>query len=209
MHNKLLKILNLAIRPKALILISISFLSLNAQAVVIIEPYIGYGQTQVKGADRDDYHGKQSGMVFGERAGARIGKYFILADLFACTGTFSPQDKSQKRDATTSSVYLVGGINNSRYPLRFWLGMSPLSALVIEYDGDDGDGVIFKGQGIKLGVGYDPFDFASFNLEIFYHRYKTSREKINKNDYGERSLNRNITSTGIAISTSIPIQFGN
>lgn len=146
---------------KKFIVLSVALMSLfyytkNAQADLLIEPYIGYHATGESKSDTDGIDGKDlKGNAFGGRLGYQnLG--FMLGLNFQ-QGALDVEDISKDLEYTTYGAFI--GFN---FPvlLRVW------GEYVFSGSGELGDVDIDTVGGYRLGVGFTALPFVSINLEM-------------------------------------------
>lgn len=121
----------------------------------VIEPYMGY---QLGSYSKESEASKE---LSGFGLGARI-VYFSY-------GIFGGLDihhsslkllNSSNNDLTQNQIGITGGFAFAIIPIRAWMTYVPSDSLKLETGGTYG------GDGVKLGIGFDPIPLLSFNLEF-------------------------------------------
>jgi hypothetical protein len=145
---------------KVLVILAI-FVSTNAFAGILLEPYLGYASGKVTQSGQTDI--KVTGMGYGARLGYALPLIFIAAD-YSMQKTSAKQGSNPSIDADVSDIGLVVGAN---LPIiRLWAGYDFKSKV------DMGSNGYMTGKGMKVGVGYKlPAIPVSFNFEYIMDNY--------------------------------------
>lgn len=142
------------------------FMSLNASAGLLVEPYLGYrfGSGEDSNTPKSEY--SYSSPLLGARLGYQFLGLMAGIDYSMGLGAFELEEKGStpsKHDFTESSFGLFVGYD---FPilLRAWATYYLSNTLKGDSTAVDGDK--YKGNGYGLGVGFTGLPFVSLNLEL-------------------------------------------
>lgn len=170
--------------------------SQSAHAFLYLEPYVGYEQSTVKShikgtapapinafdlEDGDSLHGG----VFGGRAGLSF--LLLAAGVDYSMGTLSDTD-----------VKDLGAFVQVTLPLGIKFGATYIIASELKGE-DDGVSTVFKGSGLKLGIGYSFLPFIRMNLDYINATYDEATSS------GVTFTSVDVKRSGGMLSLSIPI----
>lgn len=165
--------------------LALGFAIPQAQAGVLLEPYLGYHM----GKDKDAVDTDTNGMVFGGRVGySQLG---FAAGLDIMQGAWTHKSKPSV-DTTPSDMGLFVAYE---FPvlLRAYAVYNLQSNLGIKFaNGND----TYKGNGFKIGVGITTLPFVAVNLE-----YRTST--FTKNNTG--AMNPSYKQDTYGLTVSLPL----
>lgn len=168
---------------KKLFVILSLLVATNANAGILLEPYVGYQIGQLK--DSADNKPDVTGMGYGARVGFTLPLVFFAFDYSAAALDYEYQ--STKLDADYTAMAAVVGVS---LPLiRLWAGYNFSAEL-------DVDGDTYKGAGMKAGLGFKlPVLPISLNAEYII------------NDYDEKDpgTTQGVDHTGVFVSISAPL----
>lgn len=176
-----------------LVLVSSGFTQ-TATAGVMLEPYVGYasGKMGDKSTGQDD--GK--GMYYGARAAYNMMGLFIGGEY---QGAKISLEGNPKKD---SSVTDLGAVVGYEFPilLRFYGTYFFSSEAKVTFSPE----ITFKGNAMKLGVGYTAFPLVAFNVEYYQSTY-------NKASNGSQSITLTgediVKSSLVMLNVSFPFTF--
>lgn len=131
---------------KFLIALILGF-TVNANAGLLLEPYLGYNSTEIDIAGADD----ATGLMIGARVGMTIlSTVFIAVD-------YSTGDMSWDTDGDMTRLGVTVGADIPVAPLRAWVGY-------YQSKFEPGNSK-FEGDGMKLGLGLTMLPIIDINLE--------------------------------------------
>lgn len=147
---------------KKLAVILALFMSVNASAGLLLEPYVGYALGKRENADGTG-KGDVTGLGYGGRIGWTLPLVFFAFDY--SMGGFETKDKDSgiKFDTDHTAMALVAGV--SLPVVRLWAGYL-FDAEVEAKTG--GSTVKFEGNGMKAGLGFKPVPFLPLSLNAEY-----------------------------------------
>ncbi len=173
-----------------LLLIAFMLLPVISHAGILIEPYAGYtsltssGTLEISGTEGEIEESTLDGMVYGGRLGVGISNFGIGVDY-----SQAPQDSGS--DLTNIGAFgMVSFLN-----LRFWGTYIFSSEIGVEIDTNNETGT-FKGNGVKVGLGWSIVPFVSLNAE--YMMINNSKEDLNTITAVDQDLK------GFLVSLSFP-----
>jgi hypothetical protein len=162
---------------KLLIALLLGF-TINANAGLLLEPYIGYNFAAVE----DDGEGSAAtGAMVGGRVGMTIlGTAFIALDYSTGKLDWEPEGGSTAElDGTMTRAGITVGADIPVAPIRLWAGWYQM-----EYDPGLND---LEGDGIKLGAGLTVLPIVDINLEYFNGEFDEN-DGISIDDVTEKGL---------------------
>jgi hypothetical protein len=172
----------------------ILFFAVNANAGLLLEPYLGYNFTAI--TDDNDNGTAASGAMLGARIGwTVVGAFFVAFDYSTGEMEWEPEGAvALTLDGTLTRMGVTVGADIPVAPIRLWLGYYQS-----EYD-PSGGGFNYEfedGTGLKLGVGLTFLPIVDINLEYFNGKYDDF--KING-----ITINQEMEDKGLMLSISAP-----
>lgn len=177
----------------------------QANAGVLLEPYIGYEQApmDVVTVTPTDVSATDSGMFYGVRAGYRFADGLWLgAEYSAGSGNGKPKDATQA-DSTYSKSAMSAVVGYDHGDFRVWGGYGLSDKMTFK---DTTGETNFTGTNYKLGVGYKPVPSMSVNLEYLVPTYT----KYNMNggtDADVSTMFSKMSGSSTQLSVSMPFDF--
>ncbi len=178
----------------------ISLLALPAKAGLLLEPYLGYQggtlKTSITGGGSEDFN--FYGATLGGRVGLTLPLLFFGADYSLVAGG-KVTGNGQNADASQSQLFLVGGI---AIPLlRAWLGYGLMNDLSAKFSGGE---MKFKGDALKLGVGFTGLPFVAINFEYIMNDYKKLSTVGGEGSIGGSNYYSSVKMNSLLVSVSLP-----
>ncbi|MDD0853320.1 outer membrane beta-barrel protein [Halobacteriovorax sp. GB3] len=192
---------------KKLLLVLCATLMVNAQAGVLVEPYLGYRLVSGEDSNSSKTEYDYNGSVIGGRLGYQFLGFMGGLDYSRGLGAYELEQKdssgTSKNDYTQSSFGLFAGYELPIL-LRAWVTYWMSNKL----EGDSGavNGDEFNGSGYGLGIGFTGLPFVSLNLE---YRNMTYDEFFDKAAGTTTALSGDseIGMSEILLSVSLPLDF--
>ncbi len=158
----------------------------------MVEPYLGW--------ERGDLSKDADGTLSGTAIGARVAYtlpvlvWLGLDGMYTLTGEIDP-DGGSKEDAKRTALYAVVGVD---FPIlvRGWLGYG----LMNEWKIDSSPSASYKGDSMKIGVGFTGLPFLSVNFEYI-------KDTFDEIKAGGVTADTDIENTSYMISVSLPWEF--
>ncbi|MBT7610168.1 MAG: outer membrane beta-barrel protein [Bacteriovoracaceae bacterium] len=187
------------------------FISKNANASFLLEPYAGFALSgSIEDTDTNPLKGTYSGLEFGARAGISMMGFFGGATYNMATETdYKMTESDQIRDNSRASRTDLGLFVGYEFPVMVRVWGSYYLNTKLEGKSNSGNNPkldateTWNGNGIGLGVGFTPMPFLSFNIEYKSFTYEdeddTSASPVNS------LLAPNVTANVILVSVSLPI----
>lgn len=153
------------------LLLAFALSPMLAQAGILIEPYAGYasltssGTVDISGTQGEIEESTLDGMVYGGRLGVGISNFGIGVDY-----SQAPQDDGGELK-NLGAFGMVSFLN-----LRFWGTYVFSSQIAVELEDYNEKGT-FKGDGVKVGLGWSILPFVSLNAE--YMMINNTKEDLN------------------------------
>lgn len=171
---------------KLLVILSLFFVTSNASADILLEPYVGYNIATTTQKNSSD--GDVTGLGYGARLGFTLPLVFFAFDY--SVGTVDVEYPSSKPEADYTDMGVVVGA--SLPILRVWAGY--YFSAEVEFPT-----YTAEGSGMKAGLGFKmPVLPISFNVEYILKEYDES---------AGQTLANKIESKGLFISLSAPLEF--
>ena len=142
------------------ILVSVNTIGANANAGILIEPYVGY---HIGGTEQGTTENDVTGLGYGARLGWTLPLVFIALD-YSTAGVELEPTTGATSDADYTATGLVVGA--SLPVIRVWAGYNFSAELDVEGGSD------YEGTGMKAGLGFKmPLLPISFNLEYIINEF--------------------------------------
>lgn len=163
-----------------------------SQAGWMVEPYLGWE----RGDAKNDLEGTLSGTAIGARVAYTLPVlvWLGLDGMYTLTGEVDP-DGGSKEDAKRTALYAVVGVD---FPIlvRGWFGYG----LMNEWKASFSPESTFKGDSMKIGVGFTGLPFVSVNFEYI-------KDKLDEVKSGGMTGDIDVENTAYMISVSLPWEF--
>lgn len=178
---------------KKILLAAVICFGTQAQAGLLLEPYIGYNFTAI---ETDAGEGKAAkGPILGGRVGwTLLGTVFVAFDYSTGDIEWDPENSLPKLDGTLTRMGITAGADIPIAPLRAWAGYYKSK---FEPSESGMDVKMEDGKGVKIGLGLTFLPIIDINLEYFNAKY--DNYKANGTVYNEE-----ITDRGLMLSLSAP-----
>ncbi len=191
------------------IFFGIFFLTVQAQADLLLEPYAGYFTGSFEGRYRStslDQKFEESGLAIGGRAGyvLPMGLWFA-GDLFLAPEQDAKYSDSANgggdRKSKRTMLFADVGFNLPAVPLRFWAGYALFNDWTTSSTNSATD---WTGSSLKVGGGYSVIPLLlSINLEYMFHDMKKAKTSSSEVDIG--TTYDGSKSSSIFLSISAPL----
>lgn len=174
----------------------------QANAGVLVEPYIGYDQSTMKnttvGGVSDG--ATNSGLDYGARFGYRFSQGFWAAAEYAAGSGKSKSDTAGATDSDYSKTALgaVFGYNTGRW--NFWAGYGFSDTLTVKQSGSAD--VDITGTSLKVGAGFRATPNVSVNLEYMMPKY--TKMKSSGMEFDIDTIYSKFDTSGTMLSVSFP-----
>lgn len=192
---------------KKLLLVLCATLMVNAQAGVLVEPYLGYRLVSGENSNSTKTEYDYNGALIGGRLGYQFLGFMGGLDYSRGLGAYELESKvgsaTSKADYTQSSFGLFAGYE---LPILLRAWVSYWMSNKLEGDSGANSGDEFTGSGYGLGVGFTGLPFVSLNLE---YRNMTYDEFMDKSSGVTTALtgDNEIGMSEIILSVSLPLNF--
>jgi len=177
-------------------------LGVQANAGVIVEPFVGYDQSTLKttttaGASDGSTN---SGLDYGARLGYRFNQGFWVAAEYAGGSGKSKSDTAgvEDSDYSKSAMGAVFGYSTGRW--NFWGGYGFSDTITVKQSGAaDMD---ITGTNLKVGAGFRAASNVSVNLEYIMPKY--TKIKASGMEFDVDSIYSKFDTSGAMLSVSFP-----
>ena len=139
----------------------------QAQAGVLIEPYLGYNGGTIKAslpAPFPEVSEGMTGVVYGARLGYKMAVFYVAADY--SMGSLKAEISNSDTDFKVSRFGAVAGFTGLPM-VDFYAGYLFNSSMEVDETG----GAKFAGSGFKLGVAFTTLPLISINLEYIMNSF--------------------------------------
>ncbi len=174
-----------------------AFFCVSSKASILIEPFVGYGAGQSKGAAQASPLSSET--ISGSEYGARVGlkKLGIMVGAEYLSGNLTLKDSVGNLNLTTSNI---GAFIGYQLPI---IGLRIYGSYFFEVDGTlktDPNLKLKSGTGSKIGLGLNSLPFVAINLE-----YVTTTFKQGDAGNGSIALEPQQKINMVMISLSFPL----
>lgn len=173
----------------SLMLSALAFVG-NAQADILLEPYLGYHTGTSKQSGSADT--KENGVVLGARAGFQSLGFMVGLDYM---NGMMKDDDTPKNDLTVSDLGLFVGYN---FPvmIRAYATYVPTAKVKVKTPSVSYD---LEGNSMKLGVGFTALPMVSINLEYVKTKYTKGLNGV--------TLLGDVDDSRYGLTVSLPLTF--
>lgn len=176
-------------------------MSLQSQAGVLVEPFVGYDQEKTEATPTvgSDFTVTNKGLNYGARLGYRFSQGLWLAGEY----TLGHGDSESSQAGASSSTYTksiagaVIGYDVNRF--RFWGGYGFSAKSTVKDDSGETD---FTGTVLKVGAGYKALNRLSLNLEYVIPKFNEFEAGGIKGDIS--TVFSKFDSSAVSLSLSFP-----
>lgn len=179
-------------------------LGVQAQAGVLLEPFVGYDQTTQKTTDISGTNdgSTNSGMDYGARLGYKFGRGFWLAAEYTGGSGKSKSDTAGTPDSDYTRTALGAVIGYDFGRVNLWAGYGASDKVTIKQTGSaDAD---VTGTNMKVGVGVKAANHVAINLEYGIPKY--TKITTGGTEYTISNLYSKFDTSGAMLSVSFPFE---
>jgi len=189
------------------VVLCISFFTHQARAGVLLEPFVGYGQTTVSTTDLSatDAQSKDSGLGYGSRLGYRFNQSFWIAAEYAAGNGTSKSSTPGIADMNYNNTAMSAVVGYDHNHFRVWAGYGFSDKVTLK--DSSGTETNFSGTNYKLGVGLRPSTSFSVNFEYLIPKY-TKYNTAGGADADVSTIYSKMDVSSMFLSVSFPFDLG-